>query len=46
MADVKIGAGAMIGAGSLVLTDIPDLVLAFGVPAYVQGNLGDQDETT
>lgn len=32
---VKIGSGSIIGAGSLVLHDIPDNVLAYGVPAKV-----------
>jgi UDP-N-acetylbacillosamine N-acetyltransferase len=30
-----IGAGSMIGAGALVVNDIPDGVLAYGVPARV-----------
>lgn len=32
---VKVGSGSIIGAGSLVLNDIPDNVLAYGVPAKV-----------
>jgi UDP-N-acetylbacillosamine N-acetyltransferase len=32
---VRIGGGSIIGAGSLVLTDIPDGVVAYGVPARV-----------
>lgn len=34
---VAIGAGAVIGAGSVVLQDLPDNVVAYGVPAAVQG---------
>ena len=34
---VSIGAGCIIGAGSVVLRDIPDNVRAFGVPAQVMG---------
>jgi len=33
--DVNIGANALIGAGSLVLKDIPDGVVAYGSPAKV-----------
>jgi UDP-N-acetylbacillosamine N-acetyltransferase len=33
---IKIGKGAIIGAGAVVLTDIPDGVVAFGVPAKVK----------
>jgi acetyltransferase EpsM len=32
---VRIGRGAVIGAGAVVLKDIPDNVVAFGVPARV-----------
>ena len=32
---VHIGSDVMIGAGSVVLQDIPDGVLAYGVPAAV-----------
>lgn len=30
---IKIGTGARIGAGALILRDIPDFMLAYGVPA-------------
>jgi UDP-N-acetylbacillosamine N-acetyltransferase len=33
---VKIGAGTIIGAGAVVVEDIPDGVVAYGVPAKVQ----------
>jgi acetyltransferase EpsM len=32
---VRIGAGTVIGAGALVLDDVPDGVIAYGVPAKV-----------
>jgi len=32
---VQIGAGAFIGAGAVVVSDIPDRVVAYGVPARV-----------
>jgi len=34
---VEIGEGALIGIGSLVITDIPSNRVAFGVPAKVKG---------
>lgn len=37
VAGVSIGAGCIIGAGSMVLRDIPDNVRAFGSPAKVVG---------
>jgi sugar O-acyltransferase (sialic acid O-acetyltransferase NeuD family) len=37
VAGVSIGAGCIIGAGSVVLRDLPDNVRAFGVPAKVMG---------
>jgi len=30
---VTIGAGTIVGAGAVVLDDLPDLVVAYGVPA-------------
>ncbi len=39
MPGVKVGENSIIGAHSLVLTDIPDNVVAFGVPAKVIRNL-------
>ncbi len=35
----SIGRGTIIGAGSVVVRDIPDRVVAFGVPARVRRNL-------
>ena len=36
---VKIGARAVVGAGAVVLSDIPDAVVAYGVPARVVGGI-------
>jgi len=36
---VRIGKGCIIGAGSIVIKDIPDFSLAYGVPAKVIKNL-------
>ena len=36
---IRIGAGSIIGAGAVVLSDIPDNVVAYGVPARVIRNL-------
>lgn len=38
---VRIGAGAMIGAGSVVTRDIPEGAVAFGNPAVVHGDVVD-----
>jgi acetyltransferase-like isoleucine patch superfamily enzyme len=34
---VHIGSDAVVGAGALVLRDIPDGVVCYGVPAHVVG---------
>jgi UDP-2-acetamido-3-amino-2,3-dideoxy-glucuronate N-acetyltransferase len=41
---VEIGEGAFIGAGALVSTDIPDAMLAVGVPARVVRRVDDHHE--
>jgi serine acetyltransferase len=38
---VRIGAGCLIGAGAVVVFDIPDGCVAFGNPATVRGNVGE-----
>ncbi len=38
---VRIGAGSLIGAGAVVVFDIPDGCVAFGNPATVRGRVGD-----
>ena len=36
---VRIGSRAIVGAGSVVLRDIPDNVIAMGVPARITGRI-------
>jgi len=36
---VRIGAGCLIGAGAVVVRDVPDGSVAFGNPATVRGNV-------
>lgn len=45
MRGVRIGAHAVVGAGSLVTEDVPDHRLAFGRPARVRGEVGDRSRT-
>lgn len=39
----RIGAGSFIGAGAVVVNDIPDGVVAYGVPAKVIRRIADND---
>jgi len=41
MPNITIGENSIVGAYSLVLEDIPDNVVAFGIPAKVIRNLND-----
>ncbi len=41
---VEIGEGALIGAGALVSVDIPNAMLAVGVPARIVRRVTDRDE--
>ena len=45
MRGVRIGAHAVVGAGSLVSKDVPDHRVAFGRPASVRGEVGDRSQT-
>jgi acetyltransferase-like isoleucine patch superfamily enzyme len=40
---VIIGSQSIIGAGAVVVCDVPDHVVAFGVPALVQGLIEKQE---
>lgn len=40
--NVTIGENSIIGANSLVISDIPDNVVAFGVPAKVVKDINDE----
>ena len=40
--NIKIGSNVIIGAGSVVVKDIPDNVMAYGIPAKVVKNVEDQ----
>jgi carbonic anhydrase/acetyltransferase-like protein (isoleucine patch superfamily) len=42
---VKIGAHSVIGARSLVTSDIPEHTLAYGIPARPHGEVGDRTHT-
>ena len=33
--NIKIGSGTVVGAGSVILNDLPDQVLAYGIPARI-----------
>ncbi len=41
---VVVGAGAMVGAGSVVTRDVPAHSLVYGTPAVVRGALPDREE--
>jgi len=42
---VRIGKGAIVGAGSVVTRDVPDGAIAVGVPARVVGMRGEPSWT-
>ena len=44
MPGVTIGNGVIIGAGSVVVKDIPDNVIAFGNPCKVIREITDEDK--
>ncbi|XP_038719603.1 serine acetyltransferase 2-like isoform X2 [Tripterygium wilfordii] len=45
LGNIKIGEGAMIAAGSLVLKDVPPHSMAAGTPAKVIGYIDEQDRS-
>lgn len=42
VAGVRIGAGAIVGAGAVALEDVPELTLAYGVPARAIRRLNEE----
>jgi serine O-acetyltransferase len=42
LGNIEIGKGAKVGAGSVVLTDVPPCATVAGVPARIVGWCGDQ----
>ncbi|MBV7337000.1 acyltransferase [Chloroflexi bacterium TSY] len=46
VANVRIGEGAVVAAGSIVTKDIPPYAIAVGSPATIQGYRTDQPSTT
>ena len=40
LGNVRVGTGATIGAGSVVLSDVPDFAVAVGAPARIVSNRG------
>jgi serine O-acetyltransferase len=43
---VRVGRNAMVGSNSVVLSDVPDNAVVFGVPARRVGSRDDQDDTS
>ena len=43
MPGVVIGREALVGAGALVTKDVPDLMIAYGVPARIVGEVREEE---
>lgn len=44
MCGVTVGAKSMIGAGALVIKDVPDHAIVAGIPAAVVGDIRDKED--
>jgi serine acetyltransferase len=43
MAGIEIGRKTLVGAGAVVTKSLPENVIAFGVPAYIQAELTEEE---
>ncbi|HLG61436.1 MAG TPA: DapH/DapD/GlmU-related protein [Ktedonosporobacter sp.] len=44
MAGVEVGRNTLVGAGAVVTKNLPENVIAFGVPAYIQAELTEPED--
>jgi acetyltransferase-like isoleucine patch superfamily enzyme len=43
---VTVGESSLVGAGAVVIHDVPDYAIVAGVPAHVVGDVRDHQEAT